>query len=74
MSAEISTKVKCLLYREIGQVLVTECDDLAFGNKARKLILASVTELAQLNASYFSANTRCEFDDARPLREEVCVR
>lgn len=57
VSTEIATKVKRFLNGEIGQVLVAEGDNLAFGNKTRKLVLAGVVELTQLNAANFSTNT-----------------
>lgn len=71
VAAEVASPVLGFLQREIGEVLVAECHDLALGHIERELVLAGWSELAELHALDLRANGWCEIRYFGTGREEV---
>ena len=55
MSSKVAAVLESLFNRQIGKILVTESDNLAFGHETCQLILASWGEAGKLDATNFGA-------------------
>ncbi len=71
MTTKISTEVKGLLNRDIGKVLVAECDHFALGDEKSELGLAGIGELAELDTSDLRPDAWGKLLDLAPFRKEI---
>lgn len=71
MTAKVRPEVQSFANGKIGKVLTTKGDDLALGDVAGELVLASVVEGAQLDAANFCADGGSKVGGLCALREEV---
>lgn len=73
VTTEEATEVQGIRDRELGEILVSESDNLALGHEARELRLALVGKRAKLDAANFRAGGRGEVGDGDALAKEFGV-
>lgn len=63
MAAKVGAKVKRLLDRQVGKVLITEGDHLPFGHQARQLVFTGIGQRAKLDTAHLGADRRRQVRD-----------
>jgi hypothetical protein len=71
MPAKVASKIEGLLDRQVGEVLVSEGNDLSLGDKESQLVLPGGSEFAQLDTCNFGADGWSELLDLRALHQQV---
>lgn len=74
VTTKVFAKLQCIGNGQISKVLGAESDNLALGDVVGELVLASITELGQLNTADFTADVGSQVGDLGAFREEVGVR